>query len=267
MKNGRERSDVVPVRRLDRREALAALGLVGPAVLMACSSTGPTTVASGNASGTEGGAAADSGGQTADSASSSSDSGAGSTESGVCAEIPDERGGPYPDVDGMVSNTKYQRVDITEGQAGTPLSLTLQVLDVANGCAPIVGARVIIWHCDDNGVYSEYANPMNSDPAQNDVGSTTTTYLRGWQETDATGTARFTTIFPGWYSPRVTHIHVMVYNPAISPPRSRPRSLRSPIPSSPLCMHRRRCTPRGRIQRPSRQTWSLPGATNTWSQR
>ena len=88
------------------------------------------------------------------------------------------------------------------------------MLDVSKSCAPVVGARVIIWHCDANGVYSEYANAMNSDEAQNDIGSTTTTYLRGWQETDASGSVKFTTIFPGWYSPRVTHIHVMVYDPS-----------------------------------------------------
>jgi protocatechuate 3,4-dioxygenase beta subunit len=73
---------------------------------------------------------------------------------------------------------------------------------------------VIIWHCDANGVYSEYANAMNSDSAQKDVGSTSTTYLRGWQVTNATGTVTFKTIYPGWYTPRVTHIHVMVYHPA-----------------------------------------------------
>jgi len=137
-----------------------------------------------------------------------------SADASGCNEIPDETAGPYPDIDGMISNTAYQRADITEGLKGTPLTLTLQVLDVASACAPIVGARVIIWHCDANGVYSEYASSMNSDPGQNDVGSTTTTYLRGWQETDSRGTVTFTTIFPGWYTPRVTHIHVMVYNPS-----------------------------------------------------
>jgi protocatechuate 3,4-dioxygenase beta subunit len=28
------------------------------------------------------------------------------------------------------------------------------------------------------------------------------------------GTVKFTTSYPGWYSGRVTHIHVMVHNPS-----------------------------------------------------
>lgn len=37
------------------------------------------------------------------------------------------------------------------------------------------------------------------------------TYLRGAQTTDANGVATFTTIFPGWYMGRTTHIHVKVH--------------------------------------------------------
>ena len=37
------------------------------------------------------------------------------------------------------------------------------------------------------------------------------TYLRGAQTTDANGIAQFTTIFPGWYMGRTTHIHVKVH--------------------------------------------------------
>jgi protocatechuate 3,4-dioxygenase beta subunit len=190
------------LRLLDRRDALAALGALG---LFGCAAAKASAeVDDGGGTGREGDASP----TTTDASDAAT-----ATDGGECVEIPDETGGPYPDVDGMISNTKYDRSDITEGKTGTPLTLTLQVLDVAKACAPIVGARVIIWHCDANGVYSEYANSMNSDTAQNDVGSTTTTYLRGWQVTDATGTVTFKTIFPGWYTPRVTHIHVMVYNP------------------------------------------------------
>jgi protocatechuate 3,4-dioxygenase beta subunit len=174
--------------------------------MLRCS--GAVGAARGSDAATEGGAS------TSGDAAAGSDVGAASDGAvAECREIPDETGGPYPDVDGMITNPIYQRSDITEGLSGTPLTLTLRVVDVANACAPVAGALVIIWHCDANGVYSEYASSMNSDPAQNDVGSTTTTYLRGWQETDATGAVTFATIYPGWYSPRVTHIHVIVYNP------------------------------------------------------
>jgi protocatechuate 3,4-dioxygenase beta subunit len=129
-----------------------------------------------------------------------------------CVAVPDETAGPYADSDGMIASTQYQRADITEGKPGTPLALALRLIDGSRGCTPIVGARVILWHCDANGVYSEYASPANV--GNGEVGSSATTFLRGWQPTDGDGTARFTTIYPGWYPPRVTHIHVQIYNPS-----------------------------------------------------
>lgn len=47
-----------------------------------------------------------------------------------------------------------------------------------------------------------------------DTEATTTddgTYLRGAQTTDSNGIAKFTTVFPGWYIGRTTHIHVKVH--------------------------------------------------------
>ncbi|GAA4482433.1 hypothetical protein GCM10023094_32330 [Rhodococcus olei] len=47
-----------------------------------------------------------------------------------------------------------------------------------------------------------------------DTEATTTddgTYLRGAQTTDGNGVATFTTIFPGWYMGRTTHIHLNVH--------------------------------------------------------
>ncbi|WP_089247877.1 protocatechuate dioxygenase [Rhodococcoides kyotonense] len=47
-----------------------------------------------------------------------------------------------------------------------------------------------------------------------DSESTTTddgTYLRGAQTTDGNGIAKFTTVFPGWYVSRTTHIHLKVH--------------------------------------------------------
>lgn len=185
---------------------MAYLGAFGSAAILGCNGTG---LALG-----DGSAGANDLGADDLATAGNRDQGAALDDLSTCNEIPDETGGPYPDIDGMIANTKYQRIDITEGLTGTPLKLTLQLVNVAQGCAPVAGARVIIWHCDANGVYSEYASNMNSDPAQNDVGSTTTTFLRGWQSSDSAGLVSFTTIYPGWYSPRVTHIHVMVYNPS-----------------------------------------------------
>jgi protocatechuate 3,4-dioxygenase beta subunit len=35
-------------------------------------------------------------------------------------------------------------------------------------------------------------------------------FMRGGQVTDANGRVTFETVFPGWYDPRVTHIHAKV---------------------------------------------------------
>ncbi|MFF9455857.1 intradiol ring-cleavage dioxygenase [Streptomyces flaveolus] len=107
------------------------------------------------------------------------------------------------------------RRDITEGKKGVPLTLRLTVVDATDGCTPVPGAAVEIWHCDAWGYYSGYttANPGGSAPAEREDGSTANdkTYLRGYQIADADGVVKFETIFPGWYTPRTCHIHVKVH--------------------------------------------------------
>ncbi|WP_329337208.1 intradiol ring-cleavage dioxygenase [Streptomyces sp. NBC_00663] len=107
------------------------------------------------------------------------------------------------------------RKDITEGKSGVPLTLRLTVVDATDGCTPVPGAAVEIWHCDAWGYYSGYttANPGGSAPAESEDGSTAddATYLRGYQIANGNGVVRFETIFPGWYTPRTCHIHVKVH--------------------------------------------------------
>jgi protocatechuate 3,4-dioxygenase beta subunit len=81
-----------------------------------------------------------------------------------------------------------------------PLTITLKVLDTANGAAPLEGAAVYLWHCDQSGRYSLYSN-----------GVTNENYLRGVQEAAADGTVTFTSIYPAAYSGRWPHIHFEVY--------------------------------------------------------
>jgi len=78
------------------------------------------------------------------------------------------------------------------------LALTIRVINVSNGCAPLANANVEIWQCDAAGNYSEYGS------------QTSQTYLRGIQTTDANGQVNFMTVYPGWYQGRATHIHVEV---------------------------------------------------------
>ncbi|WP_196218046.1 intradiol ring-cleavage dioxygenase [Streptomyces blattellae] len=107
------------------------------------------------------------------------------------------------------------RRDITEGKSGVPLTLRLTVVDATDGCTPVPGAAVEIWHCDAWGYYSGYttANPGGTAPAESEDGSTANdkTYLRGYQIAGANGVVKFETIFPGWYTPRTCHIHVKVH--------------------------------------------------------
>jgi protocatechuate 3,4-dioxygenase beta subunit len=122
---------------------------------------------------------------------------------GICVLIPQETQGPFPLL-AVLSNTAMVRADITEGKAGIPLTVVLTLEDLNNSCAPIVGAAVYIWHCDKEGEYSGYSGQGNG----SHVGET---FLRGIQVTDSVGQVRFTTVYPGWYSGRITHIHFQVY--------------------------------------------------------
>jgi len=108
---------------------------------------------------------------------------------------------------------KLDRSDIRANTAdgavveGIPLKLTVRVAQVSGtGCASLAGAQVDIWHCDALGVYSDA-----TDRSFNTVGQN---FLRGYQLTDASGNATFTTIFPGWYQGRAVHIHFKVRNGA-----------------------------------------------------
>jgi protocatechuate 3,4-dioxygenase beta subunit len=120
------------------------------------------------------------------------DVGGGTTGTTACAVSPSETVGPYP------SHGDYFRSNVTDGQPGLPLALTITVVNAASGCTPVAGANVEIWQCDHEGVYSEYGQGQGQ------------TYLRGIQATDAEGRVTFQTVYPGWYQGRATHIHVEV---------------------------------------------------------
>ena len=141
-----------------------------------------------------------------DSSSDSTSTGTGgATSSGSCSATPSETDGPYPY--DLSKNSAIYRTDITEGKTGLPLSLTLTIVNSNSSCTAIEGARVDIWHCDKDGYYSEYS-VSGYLGTQNNTGLT---FLRGIQLTDANGQVKFTTIYPGWYNGRVTHIHVEIF--------------------------------------------------------
>jgi protocatechuate 3,4-dioxygenase beta subunit len=143
----------------------------------------------------------------------SSPTGAGSTSgAGVeCAEIPPETAGPFPgngsNGPDVLSQSGVVRADIRSSfgssstvASGVPLTVRLAILDLANSCAPMGGAAVYIWHCDQEGRYSLYSQGVEGE-----------NYLRGVQAAGSDGIITFTSIFPACYSGRWPHIHFEVY--------------------------------------------------------
>jgi protocatechuate 3,4-dioxygenase beta subunit len=126
--------------------------------------------------------------------------------------------GPYW-VDDSASG--YNRSDIrsdiagTNVQSGVLFTLNIYVYDRNNNCAAMQNAQVDIWHCSASGVYSGIKSSTNGSGAD----YTSQSWLRGYQLTDSSGKVSFTTIVPGWYTGRTTHIHIRFrssYNSASS---------------------------------------------------
>jgi protocatechuate 3,4-dioxygenase beta subunit len=196
---------------IGRRRLFALAGAsAGAALLAACGSGGSSGGAASSTSSTSSTGSTGSTGSTNSTDSTNSTSGA--TSGASCAPIPEETAGPYPGdgsngpdalaESGIVRSDIRSSIGSASGVAdGIPLTVELTVTDTANGCAPLAGAAIYLWHCDREGRYSMY-----SPGAENE------NYLRGVQETDADGRVTFTTIFPACYSGRWPHIHFEVYS-------------------------------------------------------
>jgi protocatechuate 3,4-dioxygenase beta subunit len=177
--------DDLPVGRLlNRREALLAFAGAGVAVALAACAPGFST-SSVQATATTGASAAATSGATP-----------------ACVARPALTEGPYF-VDERLNRSDI-RSDPADGSVrqGALLALTFRVSQLTNACAPLAGASVDVWHCDAAGVYSDV-----SDPGFSTVGKK---FLRGYQVTDNSGVAKFTTIYPGWYQGRAVHIHFKI---------------------------------------------------------
>ena len=172
-------------RKAFLRNGLAALGL-GIVAPLACTKS--------------------SGSSSSSSSSSSSDSTSTSTSSSSCTATGSETAGPYP----TITPSSYVRSNIVDGQTGVALTIKITVRNLNSSCAVLAGALVDIWHCTALGYYSEYTDTPGGSYATVDY--TASHFLRGRQTTDSNGLVTFTSIFPGWYSPRAPHIHAHVYN-------------------------------------------------------
>ncbi|GAA2845391.1 intradiol ring-cleavage dioxygenase [Paenarthrobacter ilicis] len=179
---------------VSRRSLLGIFGAgVGAAALVACSPGGTGSAASPSA--------------TASATATSTASGT------VLSEIPDETAGPYPgdgsngadvlEQSGIVRSDIRSSIDGGTSASGVPMTLTLTVLDMANGNVPFKDAAVYVWHCDAAGGYSMYSQGIQNE-----------TYLRGVQVADADGKVTYSSIYPACYTGRWPHIHFEVY-PAV----------------------------------------------------
>jgi protocatechuate 3,4-dioxygenase beta subunit len=181
---------------LDRRRMLKLMGFTGLSAglvaLVGCAPAGSSASAAGSASAAATASAA---------ASAAAD----------CDVIPEETAGPFPgdgsngpDVlsqSGVVrSDIRTSFGDLSGTAEGVPLTIKLAIQDVSNGCAPLAGAAVYVWHCDRAGGYSLYSQ-----------GVTDQNYLRGVQAAGSDGVVTFQSIFPACYSGRWPHIHFEVY--------------------------------------------------------
>ena len=170
--------------RVSRRRALVLGGTVGLAGVLAACATGSDAPSTGALTST----------------APVTDPAALLDVANTCVLAREETQGPYWfDVDSI-------RSDIREGRPGLALALALRVHDlsscsVGGAVRPVPNSVVEIWHCDAGGVYSGFATTPADDG----------TYLRGAQAADANGVVRFTTIYPGWYPGRTTHIHCKVH--------------------------------------------------------
>jgi len=170
---------------LTRREALALIGASSMLILTRCSSARGSLL--------DNGAAAD----------TTSTTPPDTTASGSCVVRPELTEGPYF-VEELLNRSDI-RANTSDGavRAGALLELTFIVSSISgSACAPLEGVLVDVWHCDALGVYSDV-----SDPGFNTEGQD---FLRGYQLTDASGVARFTTIYPGWYQGRAVHTHFKI---------------------------------------------------------
>lgn len=121
----------------------------------------------------------------------------------ACIVRPEQTEGPY------FVDERLNRSDIRSDPSdhstkpGVPLRLQFQVSRVKDdACAPLEGAVVDVWHCDALGYYSDVRDDGFDTRGKK--------FLRGYQTTNAQGTARFMTIYPGWYAGRAVHIHFKI---------------------------------------------------------
>jgi protocatechuate 3,4-dioxygenase beta subunit len=198
-------NDDAPVGRiLGRRQVLALLGSasLGTAFLAACREASPTAPATTDATATAGPLTATAGTQAAVQPAAATPA-VVSAAVPSCIVRPELTEGPFFVDEGL--NRSDIRIEPADNSvvAGIPLVLTMNVTSIAtNACNALSGAIVDVWQCDAVGRYSDVRDQSTDTRGKK--------FLRGQQVTDANGRVTFTTIYPGWYQGRATHIHFKI---------------------------------------------------------
>ncbi|WEK69388.1 MAG: T9SS type A sorting domain-containing protein [Candidatus Chryseobacterium colombiense] len=119
-----------------------------------------------------------------------------------CSVTNSETEGPFP----THTPSSLVQSNIVSDRTGVAFTMNIYIKNTNANCAAYQGVLVDVWHCDKDGNYSEYEGT-----SMQSSNYTNYHFLRGRQTTDANGLVTFTSIFPGWYQSRATHIHVHIY--------------------------------------------------------
>ncbi|KAF8851882.1 aromatic compound dioxygenase [Acephala macrosclerotiorum] len=120
----------------------------------------------------------------------------------TCVLNPEGETGPY-----WVKG-EHIRSDLREEQPGVPIVIDGQFVDVET-CEPITDLYWDFWHCNSTGVYSGLVATGNGNI--DDTSNLNATFLRGVQKTDSDGVVQFLSVFPGHYSGRTNHHHLVAH--------------------------------------------------------
>ncbi|BCS29345.1 intradiol ring-cleavage dioxygenase [Aspergillus puulaauensis] len=115
---------------------------------------------------------------------------------------------PYGDNGPYYVPGEVIRSDAREDQSGVPIIVEAQFIDFET-CKPIPGMWWDLWNANATGVYSGVINQGNGDFT--DHSNVNNTFLRAVSMADEDGVAQIKTIFPGHYTGRTNHIHIIAH--------------------------------------------------------
>jgi len=144
----------------------------------------------------------------------------------TCVLSPEVTQGPYYHTEGHPI-----RQNMAEWQTGLLFLMDIGVIDVET-CEPLPNVLIDLWHANATGYYAGHPTPYphltDERPQRGGKRSglltrfprtiVEETWLRAAWPTDQNGVVQFTSIFPGFYTGRATHIHVKAHTQWVTHP-------------------------------------------------